>query len=157
MKPKFRLKSVNYAVIGVDPDCKKNGVCLLAGNKVELFSLTRIELLQLVKRCPNCVVILENPSANKPTFFRKGTNQRAMLKIAQNVGAVKQVANILLEDLNVLKTQGVIQDVIYQPPLTNYFKVWKKRTETFINDTGITKSNADTRDAAALVYNYLTY
>lgn len=154
---KFRLRKEPFVIIGIDPDCKKNGVCLYSESVFTLKSLGRIELLAFVKNYPNCVVILENPSANKPTFFRKGTNARTMLRIAQNVGAVKEIANVLYEDLQVLKTNGQIKEVLYVAPLTNYFKNWKNNTAKFIDDTGIKKSNADTRDACALVYNYLTY
>lgn len=42
-------------------------------------------------------IVIEDPSQNRPTFFRPGTTPRQMQKISQNVGANKEHALLLIE------------------------------------------------------------
>ena len=88
------------------------------------------------------VVVIEDPNLNRPVFPR-GVNPAMMLKVAQNVGANKRDAQLLIEwaeswELEVRRVRPVS-------------KKWD--AETFQKITGYNgRTSQHARDAAKLVY-----
>ncbi len=133
-------------VVGIDPDLDKNGVAVLKdGLLAELKGLKFTALQAFIKAHPDAVYVLEDVELNKPTFNRN-LNDKANLKVAQNVGMVKGVARLIAEFLEE-------QDCRYTKtrPLIGHLKHAKKDAAYFNRLTGWEgKSNQDTRDAALL-------
>jgi len=88
-------------------------------------------------------VYIEDPAKNKPVFQRPGVSARAMLRVAQNVGANKEAARSLIERL-----RGLGIDVVPVAPR----RAKKMDAKTFQRLTGWTgRTSQHARDAAALV------
>lgn len=138
-------------VVGIDPDIKKSGVAVLSGQKLtRLESLKFMDVIAFLEQIggPDVVYVkLENPSAISTTFStRAGMSQRAAMSVAQDVGRVKAVCELLHE---------AIKDAGYQiklvKPLSGPIKRAKDDREFFNKITGWQgQSNQDKRDAALI-------
>ena len=91
-------------------------------------------------------VVIEDPSKNKPTFFRKGMTQREMQKISQNVGANKEHGLLMID-----RAESLGFEVIRVRP---YSKTQTKlKADTFKKITGYQgRTSEHARDAAMLVF-----
>lgn len=138
-------------VVGIDPDLKKSGIAVVSGKK-----LTRLESLKFMDVLPflndiggplNVRVKLENPSSISTTFStRIGMSQRAAMSVAQDVGRVKAVCELMYE---AIKDAGYEIDLI--KPLKGPIKQAKDDREYFNKITGWQgQSNQDKRDAALI-------
>lgn len=137
-------------IVGIDPDTKKHGVAwLLDGRIIKLASLATddlvADLLNAAKSVP-ILIKLEDVNAHKPVFQRKDQNHRQMMRIAQNVGAVKHAATQLLDKLN---TTHLKVNLVYPLPKAISGKQFNR--DSFNAFTGWQgSSNGDTRDAAMI-------
>lgn len=136
-------------VVGIDPDLRKSGVCVLKdGEIIELKSKSIVEVMQMISERPvfysDCKFAIEDVNSLKPVFNRS-TVQGVKLKIAQNVGQVKAVASIIVELIEAYTGEKVTMI----PPGTG--KQVKNNAELFNKLTGFEgKTNEDTRDAWAI-------
>ncbi|MCP9290034.1 hypothetical protein [Gracilimonas sediminicola] len=89
-------------------------------------------------------IYVEDPSKNKPVFFKKGANNhKKMLKVAQNVGGVKRETELLIEGLE--KEGYEVQRV--RPGSAKW------DADTFKNMTKYKgRTNEHSRDAGRLVF-----
>jgi hypothetical protein len=137
-------------VVGIDPDTKKHGVAVVKDGIIQrLYTLgnkSLIELLSDLSGQNQLRIKLEDINAFKPVIHRPGQSRNQMMKIAQNIGAVKHAAELLLKDLNaagftvemVLPLQGARSGKRYKSDAFNRLTGWHG------------KSNADNRDAAMI-------
>lgn len=140
-------------IIGIDPDTIKHGVAWVRDG--QLVNLEKMATAELVARLVNdaseqqLIIKLEDINIYKPVFQRPGMNRNQMLRIAQNVGAVKYAASLLLAQLN---AAGLIMNMITPLPKAKSGKRYNK--EQFNKVTGwVGPSNGDTRDAAMIAIN----
>lgn len=141
-------------IIGIDPDLRKNGVAIMEnGEYKELVSLAFPRLLSLISDSESdetVLFVVEDVNANKPTFSRGRMSIAARDKISQNIGMVKGVGSVIVEMLDFFKCNYVLVK-----PLKGTLKQCKSKPEVFERLTGWKgRSNADTRDAATLIYRY---
>lgn len=139
-------------VIGIDPDTKKHGVAWLSdGQIIKLASMNTddlvADLVSISAKGIPLVIKLEDVNVNKPVYPRPGQSRLQMLKIAQNVGAVKYAATTLLERIN----HTTLLKVNLVNPLPKALSGKRYNQAVFNKVTGWTgKSNGDTRDAAMI-------
>lgn len=140
-------------IIGIDPDTIKHGVAWLRDG--QLVNLEKMATAELVARLVNdaseqqLIIKLEDINIYKPVFQRPGMNRNQMLRIAQNVGAAKHAATLLLAELI---TAGLAVNMITPLPKAKSGKRYNK--EQFNKVTGwLGRSNGDTRDAAMIAIN----
>lgn len=86
-------------IIGIDPDLRKSGVCVLdsTGEIMILESQNINELIQLIDWNLDAVYAVEDVNKNKATFSRGRQSQAQISKIAQNVGMVKGAATLIVD------------------------------------------------------------
>ena len=135
-------------VVGIDPDLDKSGVATVAaGSLSTLDSLSFFELIAFIQEHRLVArFVLEDVEHDKATYYRPGTTQAGMRKIAQNVGQVKAIGRLLAKYL-----QECGADFILVKPLQGYLKKAKNDAEYFNRLTGwVGRSNQDKRDAALL-------
>lgn len=141
---------MNY-VVGIDPDASKPGFALTHGQKIiELRSMPQPELIEHIVSLAathHLIVKIEDVEAAKTTFARRGVSAAGMMKIAQNVGQVKQAARDIVEQL---KSKGITPVMV--KPLRGKVKMQAKKNGAYFNKlTGWTgRSNTDSRDAALI-------
>lgn len=141
-------------IVGIDPDLKKNGVAIMEGGKyTALASMPFPELLNLIaesERDEKVLFVIEDVNAHKPVFSRGKINAKTRETIAQRVGMVKGVGSVIVELLDFCECHYMLTK-----PLKGTLKQCKTKPELFKKLTGWQgRSNADTRDAAALIYKY---
>lgn len=134
-------------IIGIDPDAAKCGVCWIwGGGSIQIESSSPWAIcncMVTIWQYHSVKIAIENVENIKPTFARK-TNQAGMLKIAQNVGMVKQSARMMIETA---RMNGM--EVILVPPGVG--KQVKKNAKLFNELSGWQgRSNEDQRDAWAI-------
>lgn len=111
-------------------------------------------LLEIVRRYENVIVTVEDPNINRPVFARPGTNARTMMKIAQNVGAVKESTRELIR---VLQSRCVLVERV-APRRGRRGVRAKVSSAEFRQITGYSgRSSQHARDAAMLVYDRSAY
>jgi hypothetical protein len=137
-------------VVAIDPDTKKHGGAVVRDGIIQqlhmLGNKSLVELLTDLARQHQLRIKLEDINAFKPVIQRPGQSRNQMMKIAQNIGAVKHAAELLLQDLNaagfnvemVLPLQGARSGKRYKADAFNRLTGWNG------------KSNADNRDAAMI-------
>lgn len=137
-------------IVGIDPDTKKHGVAVLKDGIIQqLYTLgnkSLIELLIELSGQNQLRIKLEDINAFKPVIHRPGQSRNQMMKIAQNIGAVKYAAELLVQELTeagfsvemVLPLQGARCGKRYKSDAFNRLTGWNG------------KSNADNRDAAMI-------
>lgn len=136
-------------IVGIDPDLKKSGVCVLVNGEISrLESLTLFELMDevvILNACSNDVIYaIEDVNKNKAVYSRK-TSKQAMLKIAQNVGQVKAACTLIQEMIK--RITG--NDCLLVPPGVG--RQVKNNPELFAKLTGYEKrTNEDKRDSWAI-------
>jgi len=136
------------AVIGIDPDIRKSGVSVVRRCKIEsLHMLTMLDLIAFIEAHKHqAVFLLEDVTANKPTFDRGFQPMRVKLAIAQKVGMVKGAAMVIEELLGQLRCCHLMVK-----PLQGRWKKAKDDAELFNQLTGWQgRSNQDTRDASII-------
>lgn len=131
-------------IIGIDPDMRKCGVCILDGESIiEISSWETCCLIGEVGGfSDDYIFALENVNAIKTIYAknRKG-GQAVQSRIAQNVGMVKAAATIIQD---YIEHHG--GKVILVPP--GIGKQTKNNAKLFAELTGYTgRTNEDTRDA----------
>lgn len=136
--------------IGIDPDTKKHGVAWARDGK--LLELVSLATDQLVSRLvadaakEQLVIKLEDINAFKPVIQRPGWSKAKMMHIAQNIGAVKYAATLLLQELTMA---GLKVNMVYPMPRARSGKRFNK--DSFNRFTGWNgASNPDSRDAAMI-------
>jgi hypothetical protein len=137
-------------VVGIDPDTQKHGVAVVKDGIIQqLYTLgnkSLIELLNDLARQYQLRIKLEDINAFKPVIQGPGQSRNQMMKIAQNIGAVKYAAELLVQELSaagftvemVLPLQGARSGKRYNADAFNRLTGWQG------------KSNADNRDAAMI-------
>lgn len=137
-------------IVGIDPDTKKHGVAVVKDGIIQqlhtLANRSLIELLTDLARQHQLRIKLEDINAFKPVIHRPGQSRNQMMKIAQNIGAVKYAAELLVHELAasgfyvemVLPLQGARSGKRYNADAFNRLTGWNG------------KSNADNRDAAMI-------
>ncbi|GGY87764.1 hypothetical protein [Shewanella fodinae] len=144
---------MNY-VIGIDPDASKPGFALVHGKKIiEMRSMPQPELIEYIvglAAAHEIIVKIEDVEASKPTYVRPGAGSAEMLKIAQNVGQVKQSCRDVVAQL---KSKG-ITPVMVKPLRGPVKKQAKENHAYFCKLTGWNggpkSTNQDKRDAAMI-------
>lgn len=90
-------------VVGIDPDTKKHGVAVVKDGIIQqlhtLGNKSLIELLTDLARQHQLRIKMEDINAFKPVIHRPGQSRNQMMKIAQNIGAVKYAAELLVHEL----------------------------------------------------------
>lgn len=143
MKPRY--------YIGVDPG-RKTGYALWDSEKrklVEIYTWTFWRLFDYVHprfNPDNTAIVIEDPSQNRPTFYREGATRREMEKISQNVGANKEHAILLIERFESLG----FEVLRVRPSKKTQTKLTAKAFERITGYSERTSEHA--RDAAMLVY-----
>lgn len=61
--------------------------------------IAAMQTVKVYHDCGGALVRVEDPARNKPVFARPGVSARGMMKIAQNVGANKQMAEDFIRRL----------------------------------------------------------
>ena len=131
-------------IIGIDPDQQKNGVAFIQGGRIQsLHALNFFALQAVIDQHPDAIFAVEDVEANPPTFKRKLT-PKANMKVSQDVGRVKGVANLIIQYL--VEKDRRLHRV---RPLKGQVKKAKDDGVYFNRLTGWEgKSNQDKRDAA---------
>lgn len=131
-------------IIGIDPDMRKCGVCILDGESI--IDISSWETCCLIGEISgfsdDYIFALENVNAIKTIYAknRKG-GQAVQSRIAQNVGMVKSSATIIQDYI-----EHHSGKVILVPP--GIGKQTKNNAKLFAELTGYTgRTNEDTRDA----------
>lgn len=100
------------------------------------------------------IVTVEDPSLNRPVFFRPGTSVCAMRKIAQNVGMVKESTRDFMWHL---RSRGIHVERV-APRRGARGVSAKVSAEDFRRITGyVGRTSQHARDAAMLVYGRTSY
>lgn len=137
--------------VGIDPDLVKSGIAVLENGKLtSLHSLPFAEIPDFLLSLGGqmCVFVkIENPGAIKAMWSNNGKgNSRIQLSIAQDVGRVMAVAELLRQ---VLEFAGYQVKMV--KPLSGTVKKAKDDADFFNRLTGWTgRSNQDKRDAALI-------
>lgn len=138
-------------IVGIDPDTKKHGVAFMQDNRLlSLHSLPTDDLVRVlvIKASDPLIIKLENINVHKPVFMRAGQSRNQMMKIAQNVGAVKYAATLLIDQLT---AAGLKVNLVN--PLPKSLSGKRFNQESFNKFTGWQgSSNGDTRDAAMIAW-----
>lgn len=137
-------------IIGIDPDTKKHGVAVVKDGIIQqlhtLGNKSLIELLSELSVQNQLRIKLEDINALKPVIQRPGQSRNQMMKIAQNIGAVKYAAELLVQELT---AAGFTVEMVL--PLQGARSGKRYKSEAFNRLTGWNgKSNADNRDAAMI-------
>lgn len=132
--------------IGIDPG-QRTGVAIYRDGKLcELRTVSPADIEALIVEHAPALVVFEDSRMQSPVFSR-GTNPRAMLKIARNVGEIDQLCR-QIEDI--CKRLG-IKCIGVSP----HRKGRKLNAKRFAVATGWTAlSNRHTRDAAMVAWLY---
>lgn len=136
-------------IIGIDPP---KGLALWDTESRKFIKIETVEFWDIIheistlKDAGKIAVVVEAPQVNKPTFYRRGTNARAMSRISQNVGSNKRDSVLIIE---YCARVGV--KCIPVPPRRK--NSTKHSPELFSRWTGWTgRTSEHGRDAAALVF-----
>ncbi|WP_052749423.1 hypothetical protein [Rheinheimera mesophila] len=137
-------------IVGIDPDTKKHGVAVVKDGIIQqLYTLgnkSLIELLTDLARQHQLRIKMEDINAFKPVIHRSGQSRNQMMKIAQNIGAVKYAAELLVHEL---ASAGFSVEMVL--PLQGARSGKRYKSDAFNRLTGWNgKSNADNRDAAMI-------
>lgn len=140
-------------VVGIDPDTNKHGVAWVRdGVLIDLASLNTEDLVnRLVAEAANeqLAIKVEDINAFRPVIQRPGMNRNQMMRIAQNIGAVKHSAVLLVSAIN---DAGLHVNMVFPLPKLKSGKQFKAdQFNKFTGWSGL--SNADTRDAAMIALN----
>lgn len=135
-------------IIGIDPGAI-NGVAISTYSKIRQFkSLNFWETTEVLKKAKGLTdaieVWIEDPGKNKPVFLKKGCdNEKAYRRVAQNVGANKRDAQLLIEFCKL----NYIPVIAVRPSRK------KLNAAEFAKLTGITERlNQHERDAGMLIF-----
>ena len=132
--------------VGIDPGVNVGFAISHKGKLLQLSTLTFWEAVQELEQLAEGAqlhVYIENPNANKPTFWKQGAeSQKAREKISQNVGANKRDAQLLIEKVELLGVK-----VLPVPPKTKKFTADSFRKLSGWEST----CSQHARDAAMLV------
>jgi len=139
-------KPTKLVHVGIDPGVHVGFALAYAGKIIQLQTLTFWEAvaeLEALAEGAQLHVYIEDPNANRPTFWKKGaTTAAAIQKVSQNVGANKRDAQLLIEKALLL---GVKLTTV--PPRSS-----KLASPGFQQLSGYTlKSSQHARDAAMLI------
>ncbi len=132
-------------VIGVDPDSKAHGMAIYRdGQLTELCQMYLVDIFGALDHDPEfrgALWIVEDVNANKFIYSRNTKSGPLGLRIAQDVGKVKQAQ---IELVRALESYGVEHKLV-KPQKGN----WAKNKKQFERVTGWKqRSNEDTRSAA---------
>lgn len=142
--------------IGIDPDLRKSGIAIIEkGLYTKIFCMTAPELFAFiaeVKDREDVLFTLEDVNHTKPTFKRKDVKSQAVQNnVSQKVGMVKGVATVIQTVLDFHECQYELVK-----PLKGELKRAKDNVKHFARLTGwVARTNADSRDAAMLIYKYM--
>ena len=135
-------------IIGIDPDMRKSGVCILdsMGQITLIESMDINELIRVIDYNKDAVFAIEDVTKIKGMYAKhKRANTAVGLKIAQSVGMVKASATII-QDLIVVRTgkRPILAPVGLGKQVKNDAVLFKELT-------GYNKpTNEDKRDAWAI-------
>jgi len=137
-------------IIGIDPDIRKPGVCVMQYDGSFVFkSCSMSELLSMCKTLidTGCVIAIENVNLNAATYARRSVkNAAANTKVSQNVGMCKAAQTILCDYVEYLGGK-----VLLAPPGLGKRLGVKEDAKRFAALSGYDgRSNADQRDAWAI-------
>jgi len=137
--------------VGIDPGLQTGFAVSLKGKIEEVKTVdfwgVMDEIRALIGRNPglDLRIVIERPDLNKPLFFRAGTNERTKIKIAQDVGANKRDARLLIQWA---EREGL--DMIQVRPSGSTFT--KLNAEQFRKISGYAgRTSEHGRDAAMLI------
>jgi RNA-splicing ligase RtcB len=134
-------------VIGIDPGTRCGIAWRIGSQSMQVATkklLDTMELLTTLVRehgIARTQIWIEDARQNKPAFHRKGASPAAMLKIAQNVGAVKRDTGLLEQHC---QTLGV-KPMMVRPTTAKWTPAMMRAA------TGITRCSQHARDAAKLI------
>lgn len=145
--------------IGIDPGVKTGWAAWTTEGKM-LYSLKTLSFWQTISEIykiggefcnekESLVFVIEDPTQNKPVFFRPGIDSPQMVsRIAQNVGSNKRDCQLLIEKIEELGFK-----IIKKRPGARSFT--KLNAEQFKSMTRVDiKCSQHARDAAGLVFGY---
>ena len=104
-----------------------------------------IYAINAIQSLGDLTVVVENPNLNKPVFFR-GLNAMKNLRVAQNVGANKRDAQLLIDYCKDRK----IPLIEVRPSKNTYTKLSVEQFEEIFGITDRTSQHA--RDAMMLIF-----
>jgi hypothetical protein len=134
-------------VIGIDPGTKCGIAWRVGRSPMQVATKGVLETMALLAKIvqehgiARTQIWIEDARQNKPAFHRKGASPAAMLKIAQNVGAVKRDTSLLEQHC---KTLG-ISPMMVRPTTAKWTPAM------MLAATGITRCSQHARDAAKLI------
>ena len=133
--------------IGLDPG-QRTGVAIYRDGKLcELRTVSPADIEALIVEHAPALVVFEDSRMQSPVFSR-GTNPRAMLKIARNVGEIDQLCR-QIDDMS--KRLGA--ECVGVSPLRKGSKLTAARFAKVTGWQG--RSNQHERDAAMCAFRYL--
>jgi len=133
--------------IGIDPGQRTGIAVYRDGALCELRTVSPDQLKQVLVEVRPCMVVFED-SRGQSAVFSRGTNPRAMLKIARNVGEIDQLCRQIDE---LCRRMGIA--CVGVSPLRKGAKLSAAR---FCDVTGWSgRSNQHERDAAMCAFRYL--
>lgn len=133
--------------IGLDPG-QRTGVAICRDGKLcELRTVSPADIEALIVEHAPALVVFEDSRMQSPVFSR-GTNPRAMLKIARNVGEIDQLCR-QIEDI----CKRLVVPRIGVSPLRKGSKLTAARFAKVTGWQG--RSNQHERDAAMCAFRYL--
>ena len=134
--------------IGIDPGQRTGIAIYRAGELCELRTVAPSDIDALLVEHAPALVVFEDSRLQSPVFSR-GTSQRAMLKIARNVGEIDQLCRQIDDTCKRLGVQCVGVS-----PLRKGSKLCARRFARITGWTG--RSNQHERDAAMVAFSEST-
>lgn len=134
-------------IIGIDPGQRTGIAVYRDGALCELRTVSPDQVAGVLEELAPRLVVLED-SRLQSAVFARGTNQRAMLKIARNVGEIDQLCRQINELCN---RMGI--DCLGVSPLRKGSKISAAWLCAMTGWTG--RSNQHERDAAMCAFRYL--
>ena len=135
--------------VGIDPGVETGFATYNTETKEHALSTltfwSAIYAINVIQSLGDLTVVIENPNLNKPVFFR-GLNAMKNLRVAQNVGANKRDAQLLIDYCKDRK----IPLIEVRPSANTYSKL---SAEQFEKITGIKdRTSSHSRDAYMLIF-----
>lgn len=142
-------------IVGIDPGVN-NGFANWCKTTKELIDLKTLSFWKLIIELDklrklkeeaglDLLIIIEDPNKNRPVFDKGVQSQKAINKIAQNVGENKRIAKLLIE---YCEEHGISYSAI-----TPRTAKWDKNTFFKITNCKF-ECSQHARDAAKLCYGY---
>lgn len=131
-------------LVGIDPDCKKNGVSIIKNDLINLYNLTFFELFEILSSKENFEIYIECGFLNKSNWHKVINGNPAInANIGQRTGANHEIAKKICEMCDYLGLKYFqIKPTKHKLNATDFKKLTKIQSRT----------NQEQRDSFMLIF-----